>query len=50
MNFYFCNISATIHVHVSQKLKCVIMWELLHIIIMGRRRYREIFNSALVYL
>ena len=35
-----------LNVRISQKLKCVIMWNLRHIIFMWSRRYREILKSA----
>ena len=38
------------HVHISQKVKDVLMWNLKHIIFIWSRRYWLIFKSALVYL
>ena len=38
------------HVHISQKVKDVLMWNLKHIIFIWSRRYWQIFKSALVYL
>ena len=38
------------HVHISQKVKGVLIWNLQHIIFIWRRRYWQIFRSALVYL
>ena len=38
------------HVRISQKVKGVLMWNLQHIIFIWRRRYCQIFKSALVYL
>ena len=38
------------HVRISQKVKGVLMWNLQHIIFISRRRYWQIFKSALVYL
>ena len=36
--------------HISQKVKSVLMWNLQHIIDIWRRRYRQIFKSALAHL
>ena len=38
------------HVHASQKVKDILMWNVQHIIFMWRRRYWQIFKSALVYV
>ena len=38
------------HVHISHKVKYVLMWNLKHIIFRWSRRYWQIFKSALVYL
>ena len=38
------------HVRISQKVKGVLMWDPQHIISIWRRRYWQIFKSALVYL
>ena len=38
------------HMRISQKVKGVLMWNLQHIIFIWRRRYWQIFKSALVYL
>ena len=40
----------TSHVRISQKVKGFLMWNLRHIIFIWRRRYWEIFISALVYI
>ena len=37
------------HVRISQKVKGVLMWNLQHVIFKWRRRYCQIFKSALVY-
>ena len=37
------------HVHISQKVKGVLMWNLWHIIFIWRPRYWQIFKSALVW-
>ena len=37
-------------VRISRKVKVVLMWNLQHIILIWRRRYWQIFKSALVYL
>ena len=34
------------HVHISQNVKDVLMWNLQHIIFIWRRRYRQIFKST----
>ena len=36
------------HVHISQNVKDVLMWNLQHIIFIWRRRYRQIFISNLI--
>ena len=38
------------HLHISQKLRSMYMWNLQHIIFIWRRRFWLIFKSALVYL
>ena len=38
------------HVRISQELKGILMWNLKHIVFILRRRYWQIFKSALVYL
>ena len=38
------------HVRTTQKVKRVLMWNRQHIIFIWRRRYWQIFKSALVYL
>ena len=38
------------YVCISQKVKCALMWNLQHTIFIWRRRYLQIFKSALVYL
>ena len=40
----------TSYVHISQKVKDVLLWNFQHIIFVWRRRYWKIFKSALVYL
>ena len=38
------------HVHISQKVKGDLVWNLWHIIFIWSQRYWQIFKSALVYL
>ena len=38
------------HVRISQKLKCILMWNLKDVFFIWRRRYWQILKAALVYL
>ena len=38
------------HVRISQQVKGILIWNLQHIIFIWRRKYWQIFKSALVYL
>ena len=54
-NIFYCfwmfmNKLFTYHVGISQKVKSVLMWNLQDIFFIWRRRYWQIFKSALVYL